>query len=76
MKKRNVCGPDKINIIEGSNGERVTQLSNSAGPNLALSKMEFATKILNQEVPFDKFDFTSFILLFKIIKQILDLPMK
>ncbi len=75
-EKRNVCGPDKINIIEGSNGERVTQLSNSAGPNLALSKMEFATKILNQEVPFDKFDFTSFILLFKIIKQILDLPMK
>lgn len=75
-EKRNVCGPEKINIIEGSSGERVVQLSDSSGPNLALSKMEFATKIFEQKAPFDKFDFSSFLLLFKIVKEILNLPIQ
>ena len=75
-EKRNVCGPEKINIIEGSSGERVVQLSDSSGPNLALSKMEFATKIFEQKAPFDKFDFSSFLPLFKIVKEILNLPIQ
>lgn len=44
--------------------------------NLALSKMEFATKIFEQKAPFDKFDFSSFLPLFKIVKEILNLPIQ
>ena len=75
-EKKSVCGEDKINIIEGSSGEKVIRLSNSASGNLALPKMEFATRILEKSEPFDKFDFSSFVPLFSIIKKILDLPMR
>ncbi len=76
-EKRNACGSDKIKIIEGSNGERVLPLNNTEkGPNLALSKMEFASRILQNKKPFDKVDFSAFLELFKIIKTILDLPLK
>lgn len=35
-EKRNSCGKGKINIIEGTDDERVTKLSDSEGVNIAL----------------------------------------
>ena len=73
-EKRNICGENKITIIEGSEKEKVTKLSDSEGANLALSKMNFANKILNKEYPFCDMGFDAFRELFKIIKMILDRP--
>lgn len=76
-EKRNVCGSDKINIIEGSEGEKVLSLNDTEnGINLALPKSEFAERVLQTKEPFDKFDFNAFLELFKILKKILDLPLK
>ena len=72
---RSVCGPDKISIIEGSSKERVVDPSNDKSPNYALSKSKFADYILNQQKPFDNFNFDNFLPIFKIIKQILDEPL-
>ena len=72
---RNACGPDKISIIEGSTKERVVDPSNDNSPNYALSKSNFADYILNQQKPFDNFNFDNFLPIFKIIKQILDEPL-
>ena len=68
---------DKINIIEGSEGEKVLSLNDTEnGINLALPKSEFAERVLQTKEPFDKFDFNAFLELFKILKKILDLPLK
>ena len=72
--RKEKCGKDKINIIDGTSGERITHFDN-ADVNLALPKMEFAQRILNKEPPFDNFNFDSFIELFEIIKEILELPL-
>ena len=72
--RKEKCGKDKINIIDGTSGERITRFDN-ADVNLALPKMEFAQRILNKEPPFDNFNFDSFIELFEIIKEILGLPL-
>ena len=72
--RKEKCGNDKINIIDGTSGERITHFSN-ADINLALSKMEFAQRILNQEPPFDNFNFDSFLKLFQIMDEIIKLPM-
>ena len=63
------CGKDKINIIEGSSKERVTALDDE-DQNLALPKMQFAENILHKTPGFDHFDFSNFILIFKVIKEI------
>jgi predicted ATPase len=70
-KNRNSCGPNKINIIDGSEKERVRGLIENKETNFALSKMEFAEKILGQVPPFNTFNFENFLPLFKIIKSIL-----
>lgn len=75
-EKRKICGQDKISIIEGSQGERVISSSHGSEDNLALSKMAFASKILNEEQPFDQMCFDSFLELFQIIDEILKLPME
>jgi predicted ATPase len=69
--KRNICGKDKINIIEGSEDERVIDF-NGGEENLALPKMEFAERIYKREAPFDKIKFDSFIPLFEVINDILN----
>lgn len=69
---RNSCGPSKISIIEGSDKDRVTRILDDQDKktNYALPKSKFAELILNQEPPFDHFDFTNFLEIFKIIKEI------
>lgn len=74
-ERKDKCGKDKICIIEGSSGEKVTKISDPE-TNIALSKMEFAKRILNKEEPFNSFNFCSFVKLFKVIKEIIDLPLE
>lgn len=68
--KKDLCGPKKISIIEGSTKERVTGLQENTDINYGLSKMKFAENILNEVEGFSKFDFTEFIPIFKIIREI------
>ena len=70
-KKLNSCGCNKINIID----DQVYSTQFGSHDNYALSKMRFALMILKKEPPFDNFNFDSFIELFEIIKEILDLPL-
>lgn len=70
-EKKTACGPGKINIIEGSTGERVTLLSDE-NVNVALPKMTFANMILEVKTPFDKIDFSGFVAIFEILKRIND----
>lgn len=68
-EKKNLCGPNKINIIEGSTGERVTPIDDE-NTNVALSKMTFANMMLEGKAPFDKVDFSAFIDIFNVLKEI------
>lgn len=67
-RKQSICGDGKINIIDGSSDERVTTVLNNDGTNYALSKMKFAELVLNGS---DKFDFSNFVKIFEIIKEII-----
>lgn len=73
-EKRTICGPDKINIIDGSSGERVTLLSDE-NVNVALPKMKFANMILEKKPPLDKVDFSNFIAIFEVLKKIYDVEL-
>lgn len=70
-EKKSFCGSDKINIIEGAQKEKVTNVDNE-NINVALSKMNFANAILSGISGFSEFSFDAFIELFKIIKEILE----
>jgi hypothetical protein len=70
-EKKTACGPEKINIIGGSTGERVTLLSDE-NVNVALSKMTFANMILEEKDPLDNIDFSGFVAIFEILKRIID----
>ncbi len=48
-EKKAVCGPEKINIIEGSTGEGVTLLDDE-NINMALSKMTFAISLCTSTI--------------------------
>ena len=72
-KDKNACGTKSITIIDGSNLKRVIHPREVPSINYALSKMEFAKRVLAQEPPFDSFDFSSFIPLFEVIKDILEM---
>lgn len=68
-EKPKKCGPDKIDIIEGSKGEKVTAISDNAGAiNYALPKTAFAKYV--SENP-NKFNFDNFLEIFRIIKAII-----
>ena len=63
------------NIIDGSDKKKVIKpWDGGVKKNYALSKMEFAKRILNKEKPFDNMDFSNFIPLFEIIKKVLNEP--
>lgn len=68
---KNKCGPSKIDIIDGESESKVYKLGDDQ-INYALPKMEFAKRVLNKEAPFDNMDFTGFIPLFRIIREILE----
>ena len=68
-ERKDLCGPGKINIIEGSQGERVRKLSdNNDTTNYAISKSAFVDYVAHHT---DEFDFSNFIPLFELIKTIL-----
>ena len=71
-KNRDCCGPQKISIIDGSDKKKVIEpWSQDSEINYALSKMNFATYVLERKEPFDCMDFSNFIPLFEIIRNIL-----
>lgn len=68
---RNVCGPDKIAIIDGGDKKKVIKVPGEDRINYALSKMKFANAILEKQEPFSNMDFSGFIPVFEIIRDIL-----
>ena len=69
-EKAKKCGPESIDIIEGSKGEKVTAISDFEGKtNYALPKTSFAKYV--SENP-DKFNFDNFAEIFRIIKAIIE----
>ena len=74
---RNSCGEGKINIIDGQKKKSVVDATIPTDKrfNLALTKMAFANAVLNPpSEAFKRFDFSAFIKLFDVIKEILLLP--
>ena len=69
---RNSCGPDKIRIIDGTSDKRVFCIQGDRKTNLALPKMEFADRVLGNSPEYSNIDFSSFSLIFDLIKQICD----
>ena len=67
--KKDKCGPDKIGVIDGSEDERVVSVVDKK-INRALAKSLFADMILNRKPPFDHVDFSNFLKIFEILKQI------
>lgn len=67
---RNSCGPDKIRVIDGTSEKRVFCIQDDQKANLALPKMDFAEGVLSKRPEYSNVDFSSFSLIFDIIKQI------
>jgi len=67
----NCCGPQSIGIIDGSGKRKVYKVDDADEKNCALTKMDFATYVLEKKTPFDHMDFSGFIPLFKTIYDIL-----
>lgn len=67
-ERKDLCGPNKINIIEGSQGDKIHSFSDETIDNYALPKMEFAKYVSKHP---DKFDFSGFVEVFRVIKEIL-----
>lgn len=66
---KNLCGKNRISIIDGQSKGRVVRVkAKEPRENIALLKMDFANNILNKKQGFDKFNFDNFIEIFKIIK--------
>lgn len=72
-EKKNVCGAGSIAIIEGTQGDKVTSLNGPSDINYALPKSKFANYVLEGIEPFDQFDFSNFVEIFKIIKEIVSI---
>ena len=70
--ERNSCGEGKLRIIDGhEKSPRVYRIDDKNKTNIALSKMKFAASVLDGQAPFDQMDFSNFIPLFEIIRDIL-----
>ena len=67
-ERKDICGPNKINIIEGSQGDKIYSFKNPGGINYALPKMRFAKYVSDNP---KKFNFDNFIGIFKTIKMII-----
>lgn len=69
-EKAKICGPDKIGVIEGSQGDKITSIEGNDGvANYALSKMNFAKHVVAHP---ECFIFDNFVEIFKIIKAIIE----
>ena len=65
------CGKDKINILDG-NCVNIVERRNGKSMNVALSKYRFAWNILKNEPGFNNFDFSNFIKIFEMIRDIIE----
>lgn len=70
-KDKNACGENSIAIIDGADLKKVIIPREKPSVNYALSKMQFAKRILAVESPFDSFDYSAFVPLFETIRDIL-----
>ena len=69
-ERKDLCGPEKINILDGTQGERIRKLSDDTDDtNYAISKSDFAKYVISHA---DEFDFSNFIPLFEMIKSIIE----
>lgn len=69
---RNACGPNKLSVIDGSDKKKVLKAPGNDGINYALPKMDFANLVLEKKEPFDNMDFSSFVPIFEMIRNILE----
>lgn len=69
-QNHNKCGPNSIAILDGSKNSCVVDTDVDDEKNVALSKSTFANMILNREKPLDNIDFSNFIKIFEIFKEI------
>lgn len=67
-ERKDICGLNKINIIEGSQGDKIYSFKNPGGINYALPKMRFAKYVSENSA---NFNFDNFIGIFKTIKAII-----
>lgn len=68
-ERKDLCGENRINIIEGSQGDRVYKLSDEGNQtNYALPKSKFVDYVIAHP---DEFDFENFVPLFELIKTII-----
>lgn len=77
-EKRDWCGKDKINIIDGSKKEKVIEVNFSNDDeqcdniiNYAIPKSKFVTNILDEKGDFKNIGYKSFALIFDIIYEII-----
>ena len=66
----NKCGDSKIDIIEGSSKDRVTDFSDDNQTNYALPKKIFADNIYTEKDGFNDMSYENFKDIFYIIKEI------
>lgn len=67
-ERKDICGPGRINIIEGTQGDKIHSFSDNSIENYALPKMKFAKYVCEHP---DEFDFSGFVEIFKVIKEII-----
>ena len=65
------CGEDKINILSRGN-EKIICKDSSDQNDYSLSKADFAWNIYNKRADFNNFDFSNFIKIFKMIRDIIE----
>lgn len=67
----NKCGEGKINILSRGRESIISKDSNDHN-DYSLSKAEFAWNIYNKEAGFNNFDFSNFILIFEMVRDIIE----
>ena len=65
------CGEDKINILSRGN-EKIICKDSSDQNDYSLSKADFAWNIYNKRAGFNNFDFSNFIKIFEMIRDIIE----
>ena len=73
-ENHSLCGGSELvpRIIEGDKGSAVLNVNDEFDTNLALSKMEFARRVLTHAPETESFDFSNFKLIFDILRTIIN----